>query len=543
MLETLSKGFRAARERLTGVAELNEDNIEAALRDVRMSLLEADVAFSVTKAFLQRVKEKALGKEVQLRAKAEIPMIGRHGEKTVRTVEVTPEYHFVRICEEELAALMGPVDTEIQWARRGPTVIMMAGLQGSGKTTTVGKLARWLEKTHKKRSLLVAADIYRPAAIQQLQVLGERLGTSVFTLPGKSPPEICEEAYRHAYTKGYDVVILDTAGRLAIDEPLMQELEQIKARVNPQEIFLVCDAMIGQDAVNTAKTFHERVSTTGFILTKLDGDARGGAALSIKEVTGQPIKFLGMGESLDKLEEFRPEGLASRILGMGDILGLMKDFEQVVDAEKAEADAMRMLKGKFDMQDFLEQIGIIQQMGSLKDLIEKMPFIGAQLPQGVQIDDRELVKIKAMISSMTIKERRQPELFLETSWEQVIAGGQIKGRRKVANYHAGRVKRVAKGSGRKELEVIELLQKFAMMRQMMLSMGQQTGLLGKIPGLKNLAKVKQMANLDLGSIMSATGMPQVEQRHSAPRQNVDKAREKRKRKAAKDARKSNRKKR
>ncbi|MCS6912900.1 MAG: signal recognition particle receptor subunit alpha [Myxococcales bacterium] len=542
MLETLAKGFRAARERLTGVAELTEDHIEEALRDVRMSLLEADVAFSVTKSFLQRVRDKAVGQVVQLRAQAHMPVEGKPGDQIVRRMEVTPEHHFIRICHEELVSLMGPVDTAIHWAKKGPTVIMVVGLQGSGKTTTVGKLARWLERQHRKRSLLVAADVYRPAAVQQLQVIGDKLGLPVFTLADRTPPEICEEAYRHAYTRGYDVVLLDTAGRLAIDEPLMRELEEIKARVRPQEVFFVCDAMIGQDAVNTAKAFHDRIATTGFILTKLDGDARGGAALSIKEVTGQPIKFLGVGEGLDRLEEFRPDGLAGRILGMGDIVGLMKDFEQVVDAEKAEADALRMLKGKFDMQDFLDQIGIIQQMGSLKDLLEKMPFIGAQLPPGAQIDDRELVRIKAMISSMTADERRHPERFIETSWEQVIAGGQVKGRRRVAHYAMSRIRRVARGSGRKEHEVIELLHKFALMRQMMLTMGAQTGLLGKIPGLRQLAKIKQLAGMDLGAIMNAAGMQPVEPRHSAPRVNLDRAKEKRKRKAERAARKSNKKK-
>lgn len=539
MLETLSKGFRAARARLTGVTELTEDNIEDALRDVRMSLLEADVAFSVTKSFLSRVKEKALGQEVKLKAQAQLA--GKGGDKLNRSLRVSPEQHFVRICYEELVELMGPVDTEIHWAKRGPTVIMMVGLQGSGKTTTVGKLARYLERTYKKRPLLAAADIYRPAAIQQLQVLGERLTMPVYSAPGKSPAEICEEAYKLAYTKGYDVVLLDTAGRLAIDEPLMQELEQIKTGVKPQEVFFVCDAMIGQDAVTTAKTFHDRIQTTGFILTKLDGDARGGAALSIKEVTGQPIKFLGMGEGLDKLEEFRPEGLASRILGMGDVVGLMKDFEQVADAEKAEQDAMRMLRGKFDMQDFLEQISMIQKMGSLKDLIEKIPGLSGNLPEGANVDDRELVRIRAMIHSMTREERQKPEKFLETSWQEIIAGGQQKTAKKVANYQMSRIRRVAKGSGRKEHEVIELLQKFAMMRQMMVSMGAQSGLLGKIPGFRNIAKMRQLSNMDLGSMMGGmNAAPQLPMRSSTPplvRTNSDKAKDKRKRKAARDARK------
>ena len=547
MLETLSKGFRAARERLTGVAELTEDNIESALRDVRMALLEADVALPVVRQFLARVKEKAIGQSVQLRAKAEVPTgtEGKAGEKALKSLEVSPEYHFIRIGQEELTALMGNAEggpTEIGWAKKGPTVFMMVGLQGSGKTTTSGKLARWLQKIHKRKPLLVSADTYRPAAVQQLQVLGEQLGITVFTIPGKSPPEICDEAYRFAYTKGYEAVILDTAGRLAIDEPLMRELEDIRGRVKPHEVFLVVDAMIGQDAVNTAKTFHERIHTTGFVLTKLDGDARGGAALSIREVTGQPVRFLGMGESLEKLEEFRPEGLASRILGMGDIVGLMKDFEQVVDAQKAEQDAMRMLKGKFDMQDFLDQISVIQQLGSLKDILQKMPMFGLQIPEGANIDDGELIKIKAMISSMTLDERRVPERFIETSWEQVVQGGQVKGRRRVAHYCESRIRRVARGSGRKEAEVMELLHKFALMRQMMLTMGAQAGLLGKIPGLRTISKIKQFAGMDLGAIMNAAGMPQAEARHSAPRANIDKVRDKRKRKMQKDARKKNKKK-
>ncbi|HPH26826.1 MAG TPA: signal recognition particle protein [Pseudomonadota bacterium] len=545
MLETLSKGFRAARERLTGQAELTEDNIEVALRDVRMSLLEADVALPVVRSFLARVKEKALGQVVALRAKAQMPSDTGSGDKLLKQMEVSPEYHFIRICQDELTALMGSTDggpTEMNWAKKGPTVFMMVGLQGSGKTTTTGKLARWLNKIHKRKPLLVAADIYRPAAVQQLQVLGDSLGITVFTAAGKTPPEICDEAYKFAYSKGYDVVLLDTAGRLAIDDKLMFELEEIKARVKPHETFLVVDAMIGQDAVNTAKAFHERISTTGFILTKLDGDARGGAALTIKEVTGQPIRFLGVGESLDKLEEFRPEGLASRILGMGDIVGLMKDFEQVVDTQKAEQDAMRMLKGKFDMQDFLEQISVIQQMGSLKDIIQKMPMFGMQIPEGANIDDKELVKIKAMISSMSLDERRNPERFIETSWEQVISGGQVKGRRRVANYSESRVRRVARGSGRKEAEVMELLHKFALMRQMMLTMGAQAGLLGKIPGLRTLSKIKQFAGMDLGAIMNAAGMQKGEMRPSAPRANVDKKREKLKRKLAKESRRKNKKK-
>ncbi len=533
MLDTLKRGFKKAQERLTGQAELREDNIEEALRDVRVSLLEADVEFNVTRTFLERVKEKALGTTVALRAKA--------GDKAL---SATPDQHFIKICQDELVALMGPVDTEITLAKKGPTGIMMVGLQGSGKTTTVGKLARHLEKK-KHRPMLVAADIYRPAAVDQLKVLGERLGMPVFHLPGKSPPEICEAAYRRAMELNRDVILYDTAGRLAIDEPLMAELDDIKKRTKPQEIFFVIDAMIGQDAVKTARTFNERLDVTGVILTKLDGDARGGAALSIKEVTGKPIKFLGMGESLDKLEEFRPEGLASRILGFGDLMGLMKDFEQVVDAEKAEEDALRMLKGKFDMQDFLDQIRVIQKMGSLKDLFEKMPFFPGGLPEGVNLDDKELVKIEAIISSMTVQERRYPEVFVVTSWETITGQqGQQVGRRRAANYDERRVKRICRGSGRKEQDVHELLNKFAMMRQMMVQMGASSGLLGKIPGFKQLAQMKKLAGIDLGQIMGAAGMPQMERRFTVPRLSPknDRAKEKKKQKDARKARKKNRKK-
>ncbi len=565
MLETISRGFRAAKQRLTGVAELTEEVIDEALRDVRMSLLEADVDFRVTKTLLERVKEAALGEEVKLRAKTK-----DHG-----TVQITPEQAFIKICQDELTKMMGPVETELRWAKKGPTGIMMVGLQGSGKTTTVGKLARHLEKKHKKKPLLVAADIYRPAAIDQLKILGEKLGMPVFSEEGQgtTPPEISQHAMQWAMQHGRDVVIFDTAGRLAIDEPLMKELEEIDKRVQPANIFLVVDAMIGQDAVNTASAFHDRLNLDGVILTKLDGDARGGAALSIKEVTGKPIKFLGMGESLEKLEEFRPEGLASRILGMGDIVGLVKDFEEVVDAEKAEEDAVRMLKGKFDMQDFLEQIRVIQKMGSLKDIFEKMPFFGGGLPEGVNLDDRELTKIEAIISSMTNEERRRPEKFVVTSWEEIVKEGK-KFKRKSADYDPRRVLRVASGSGRSEVEVKELLHKFASMRQMMVQLGASTGLLGKIPGFKQFSQMKKLAQMDLGSVfgeggpsggagqampampgmpgMAAMGQPPMvpglpkgytlpgTKSFTAPVRSSDKAKEKRKRKQAKKARKKNR---
>jgi signal recognition particle subunit SRP54 len=495
VLETLAKGFRAARQRLTGVAELTDDVIDEALRDVRLSLLEGDVEFRVVKRFLERVKEAARGKQVELRAKSQ-----EYGTRTI-----SPEQAFIAICQDELVKMMGPVDTELKWAKKGPTGIMMCGLQGSGKTTTVGKLARWLEKTHGKKPMLVAADIYRPAAVEQLKTLGRQLEVPVYSADGKDPVTICREAQAAAITQGRDVVIFDTAGRLAIDEPLMQELEDIDKAVTPANIYLVLDAMTGQDAVNVADAFNKRLNLDGVVMTKLDGDARGGAALSVKEITGKPIKFLGIGESLDKLEEFRPEGLASRILGMGDIVGLVKDFEQVVDAEKAEEDALRMLKGKFDMQDFLEQIRLIQKMGSLKDLFEKLPFFGGGLPDGVNLDDRELVKIEAMISSMTREERTNPQVFVATSWEEFATTSGGKSKRRRADFHPGRVTRIAKGSGRNENEVKELLQKFAQMRQMMVQLGASTGLMGKIPGFKQFQQMKRLANMDINALMGAGG--------------------------------------
>jgi signal recognition particle subunit SRP54 len=540
MFEALSKGFRSAKQRLSGEAELNESNIDEALRDVRLSLLEADVEFRVTKSFLARVKETALGEVVKLKA--------RHKGKKHK---LSPGDHFVKICQDELTKLMGPVDTSISFSKKGPTGIMMVGLQGSGKTTTVAKLARLLEKEGKK-PMLVAADVYRPAAIEQLQTLGEQLRMPVYAEHGEKPPEICERAVGHALTKGRDVVIYDTAGRLAIDEPLMEELDHIKDRVHPANIFLVCDAMIGQDAVKTAKAFNQRLDLSGVILTKLDGDARGGAALSIKEVTGKPIKFVGMGESLDRLEEFRPEGLASRILGFGDVVSLVKDFEEVVDAEKAEQDAERMLKGKFDMQDFVEQIRTLQKMGSLQDIIDKLPFFPDGLPEGMVVDERELFKIEAMINSMTRDERRHPERFVVTSFEQIRdRKGRKKGRRQVSDYNLSRVRRVARGSGRKESEVKELLVKFASMRQVMMAMGAQSGLLGKIPGFKNIAKMKQLAGMDMQQLMK--GMSQF-QSATQPRpassgsskgqqfqRSASRTKRKRKRKKARKDRKRNKK--
>jgi signal recognition particle subunit SRP54 len=473
MFEALTRGFREAQNRLAGLTELNETNIKAALREVRLSLLEADVELGVVKRFLAEVEQKALGATVQTRVKV--------GGETHR---VSAADQFVKICHDELIAMMSSPGEPIVYADKNKrTGVMMIGLQGSGKTTTAAKLARWFAKQGKK-PMLVAADMQRPAAVEQLQILGQQIEVPVFNLPGKTPVEICTAADAEAKRLGRDLVIYDTAGRLAIDEPLMQELGEIKARILPDNIYLVVDAMIGQDAVQTAKSFNERLGITGVVLTKLDGDARGGAALSVKEVTGAPITFVGIGETLDKLETFRPEGMASRVLGMGDVVGLMQDFQEVIDEKKAEEDAARMLSGEFTLDDFLQQVRTIQQMGSLKDLIDKIPGMGGMLPPGANVDDKELVRIQAMIQSMTRQERRDPHALIR---------------------EPGRVKRIASGSGQPEQGVHELVQKFLFMKQMMGSMGDM-GMLGKIPGLKNLAAARNVRRAMKSGKLPA-GMP------------------------------------
>jgi signal recognition particle subunit SRP54 len=468
MLETVSKGFKAARNKLKGRTEITPEVVDDALRDIRVSLLEADVSFEVVKRFVARVREKAIGEVVDTKVKT---------EKGV--VRVTPQDHFVKICHDELEALMGPVDTSLRHGERGrPTGIMMVGLQGSGKTTTAGKIASKLLKEG-KRPLLVAADVYRPAAVDQLKVLGERLGVPVFHEPGVSPPEMCRHAFEAAPREKANVVIYDTAGRLAVDEELMVELEEIKRHVAPENILLVADAMIGQDAVKTAAEFDRRLALDGFILTKLDGDARGGAALSIKEVTGKPIKFLGMGESLDRLEEFRPEGLASRILGFGDIVGLVKDFEQHVDEETAEAEAQKILSGDFTLEDFVNQIRLVRKMGPLGELMEKFPLFG-DLPEGFQFDDQALTKIVAMVDSMTKAERLRPDVITD-----------------------GRVKRIARGSGRGEKEVRDLLKQYNAMRGVMKQVGSAPGLLSRLPGVKQLMSLRKLQGKGMEDVLGA----------------------------------------
>jgi signal recognition particle subunit SRP54 len=458
MLETITKGFKTARNRLRGQVELTPANIEEALRDVRVALLEGDVDLGVVRRFIALVQEKALGEVVALSAES------ARGKKIV----AEPGDHFIKICHDQLEALMGPVDTTLKQTKGRPQGVMVVGLQGSGKTTTAAKLAAYLKKTGGKRAMLVAADVYRPAAVEQLQTLGRKLDIPVFNEPGVSPPEMCRHALAEAVATKRDLVIFDTAGRLAIDEEMMAELEQVKAAVQPENILLVCDAMIGQDAVRTAAEFNRRLELDGFILTKLDGDARGGAALSIKEITGKPIKFVGMGEGLDKLEEFRPEGLASRILGFGDIVGLMKDFEDVVDEDKAEEDAKKILSGNFHLGDFVEQIKLVKKMGPISELMEKFPIFG-DMPEGFSFDDKALDRIQAMVGSMTEAERQDPDIITPA-----------------------RIKRIAAGSGRNEQDVQGLLAQYKQMRQVMKQIGSAPGLLARLPGFRNIANLRQL---------------------------------------------------
>ncbi|MFH1469147.1 MAG: signal recognition particle protein [Pseudomonadota bacterium] len=464
MLETLSRGFRQARLKLQGKNLLTEENIQEALRDVRVSLLEADVELSVVRSFLDAVKHRALGEVVQIKA-----------GKGPQGMRVTPADHFVKICHEQLVVLMGEEEGALDLSAR-PAVVMMVGLQGSGKTTTAGKLAKNLLKEGKK-PMLVAADIYRPAAVEQLMNLGRKVGVPVFYIKGMKPQQMCQLALAQARNVGRDVVIFDTAGRLAIDNALMDELVEIKAETKPDNVLFVCDAMIGQDAVRTAAEFDRRLDFSGFVLTKLDGDARGGAALSIRKVTGKPVLFVGMGEGLDKLEPFRADGLAGRILGMGDVVGLMRDFQEVVDEETATRDAMQMLSGEFTYESFINQLRSIRKMGPIKDLVGRLPGISdmmEQIPEEA-LDDRELTRVESIVQSMTKQERHRPDLL-----------------------NLSRMRRIARGSGHQVSEVQELHQRFLMARQMMGQLGQATGLFGTAKQMKKARRMFDGMGMGMG---------------------------------------------
>jgi signal recognition particle subunit SRP54 len=424
MFESLQDRLQGVFDQLNRRGRLSEADVDLALREVRLALLEADVNYKVVKEFIKRVRARAVGIEV--------------------SKNITPGQQVIKIVHDELLATLGN-PAPLNLGGGSPRIIMMVGLQGSGKTTTAAKLALHLRKS-KHSPLLVAADTRRPAAIEQLQILGRQLDIPVYAEDSSvPPPQICANAIRVATSGANNVVILDTAGRLQIDEPLMEELSQIKAQTNPQEVLLVADAMTGQEAVRVAEGFHERVDLTGLILTKIDGDARGGAAISIREVTGVPIKFLGTGEKLSEIEVFHPDRLASRILGMGDVLTLIERAEEVLDEEVAERGAKKLLEGKFNLEDFLEQLQQVKKMGPLQKVMEMIPGMGDMARAIPQEDmDARLKQTQAIIYSMTLSERRNPKLL-----------------------NSSRKKRIATGSGTTVQDVNQLLSQFRQMRKMM----------------------------------------------------------------------------
>lgn len=439
--EGLADRLQSTMQKIRGKGKVNEADVKEMMREVRLALLEADVNFRVVKDFVKRVSERAVGQEVMK--------------------SLTPGQQVIKVVQEELTSLMGGEQSKIAVAKKAPTVIMMVGLQGAGKTTTTGKLANLLRKKHNRHPMLVAADIYRPAAIQQLETLGKQLSMPVFSLGDQvSPVEIAKQAVAQAKEDHNDYVLIDTAGRLHIDEALMDELKQIKEITNPDEIFLVVDAMTGQDAVNVAQSFNDLLGLTGVVLTKLDGDTRGGAALSVKAVTNTPIKFVGLGEKLDALEAFHPERMASRILGMGDVLSLIEKAQGSVDEEKARELEQKMRSASFTFEDFLDQLSQVKKMGPLDEILGMLP--GANKMKGlknVQVDDKQISHVEAIIQSMTKHEKVHPEVI-----------------------NASRKKRIAKGSGRSVQEVNRLLKQFEDMKKMMKQMTNMSK--GKKKGMK-----------------------------------------------------------
>ncbi len=402
--EGLADKLANSFKRLKSKGKLTEADVREAMREVRLALLEADVNYKVAKDFTNTVTERAIGTQVM--------------------ESLTPGQMVVKIVDEELTNLMGGEEARIATPPKPPTIIMMVGLQGAGKTTHAAKLAKHF-KSKGNRPMLVACDIYRPAAIKQLQVVGEQAGVPVFEKGNQAPVKTCEEAIRYARDYGHDIMIIDTAGRLQIDEELMNELREIKEKIGPHEILLVVDSMTGQEAVNVAKTFDELLEINGVILTKLDGDTRGGAALSIRAVTGKPIKFVGVGEKLDNLEVFHPDRMASRILGMGDVLTLIEDAQSKIDEKAAEEAAQKILQNKFDLNDLLNQFAQVRKMGPLKSVISKLPGMDKQL-KDVDVDDRQMDRMEAIILSMTEKERQKPDIINPSRKRRIAAGSGMK---------------------------------------------------------------------------------------------------------------------
>lgn len=424
--ESLSEKISAVFKKLKSKGKLSEADVKSSMREVRMALLEADVNYKVAKNFTDNIIERAIGEKVM--------------------ESLTPAQMVIKIVNEELTSLMGSDQTRLNISSKSPTVIMLCGLQGSGKTTHAAKLALMMKKQG-RRPLLVACDVYRPAAIKQLEILGSQVGVHVFEMGTESPVKISQSAISYAKDHGCDIVILDTAGRLHIDEELMNELKNIKSAVNPQEILLVVDAMTGQDAVNVASSFDNLLDITGVILTKLDGDTRGGAALSVKAITGKPIKFIGTGEKMANLEEFHPDRMASRILGMGDVLTLIEDAEANFDKAQAERMAQKLEKNTFDLEDLKDQMMQVKKMGPLKSILSKLPGVEKQL-NGIEIDDRIIDRMCAIILSMTPSERKKPSII-----------------------NPQRKKRIASGSGLKVEDVNKLLKQFEQMQKVMKKFG------------------------------------------------------------------------
>ena len=423
MFENLSDRLQNVVHKIKGYGKITEDNISEMMREIRLSLLEADVNYKVVKEFTNNVKEKALGEEVNK--------------------SLTPGEVFVKIVKDELTNLLGGENSPLN-VKGEPAILMLVGLQGSGKTTTIGKLANYLRKNNKKKPLLVACDVYRPAAIDQLKQIGKELGIEVYSEGKKDPVEISYNAVLYAKDNGFDYVLIDTAGRLQIDESLMEELANIQNKVNPQESILVIDAMMGQDAINVITGFNDKIKLSGVILTKMDGDTRGGVALSVKHLTNLPIKFIGISEKMDGLTPFYPERMASRILGMGDILSIVEQIQNEIDEKEAEKTAKKMMKGNFDLEDFLDQLKQIKKLGPLENILKLLPGAKKIGLNNIEIDPKIMKRTEAIILSMTLEERRHPEIL-----------------------KASRKKRIADGSGTTVTEVNKLLNQFEEMKKMM----------------------------------------------------------------------------
>ncbi|QEY52660.1 signal recognition particle protein [Legionella longbeachae] len=453
MFETLTERLTRTFKNLRGLGRLTEENVQHALREVRLSLLEADVALPVIKEFIEQVKQKALGQEV--------------------LTHLNPDQAFVKIVHDELIHVMGDERAELNFKTQPPAIFLMAGLQGSGKTTSTAKLARYLKESENKKVMVVSVDVYRPAAIQQLKVLAEQIGVGFFPAEvSEQPLTIARKALDAAKKQYMDVLIIDTAGRLHIDADMMAEIKELHQAVNPIETLFVVDSMTGQDAANTAKAFHEALPLTGVILTKTDGDARGGAALSVKQITGQPIKFIGSGEKVDALEPFHPERVASRILGMGDILTLIEEVERKADKQASEKLAKKLKKGKsFDLEDFKQQLLQMNNMGGISGMMSKLPGVSQMMPQQAmkQVSEKAMAQTIAIINSMTPKERRIPKIIV-----------------------GSRKKRIAQGSGTQIQDVNKLLKQFEQMQKMMKKFTKPGGMqkmmrgIGGIPGLKGI---------------------------------------------------------